>query len=84
MQVQDPRTGGAEASTKPERIRPPMARMSLQHPSHCDICGKHRSSKNHQACSRIRQERKNAEWATFMAEQSATRTAKQERRRYAR
>lgn len=84
MQEHQPQGGAVEASTKPPRIRPPMARMSLQHPSHCDICGKHRSSKNHQACSRIRQERKNAEWTTFMAEQAATRTAKQERRRYER
>ena len=84
MQVHQPRSGVEEATTKTGPIRPPMARMSLQHPSHCDICGKHRSSKNHQACSRIRQERKNAEWATFMAEQAATRTAKQERRRYER
>ena len=84
MQVQDPRTGGAEASTKPERIRPPMARMRLDHPSKCDICGKHRGTHKHDTCSRIRQERKNAEWAAYMAEHAATRTAKQERRRYER
>lgn len=84
MQVQDPRTGGAEASTKLERIRPPMARMSLQHPSHCDICGKHRATHKHSACSRIRQERKAAEWEAFMAEQAAARNAKQEHRRYER
>lgn len=84
MQVQDPRSGAAEASTKPERIRPPMYTRRLDHPSNCDVCGKHRSSKNHQGCSRIRQERKNTEWATYMAEQAAARTAKQEFRRYAR
>lgn len=84
MQVQDQRTGGAEASTKPERIRPTIATRRLDHPSNCDVCGKHRSSKNHQACSRIRHERKNAEWATYMAEQADTRNAKQERRRYER
>ncbi|MCM2317978.1 MAG: hypothetical protein NDI93_01455 [Pseudomonas sp.] len=59
-----------------ERIRPPMFTMKLDNPSLCDICGKYRSTKKHQACSRIRQERKNAEWATFMAEQAAAKQAK--------
>lgn len=84
MQVHQPRSGVEEATTKTGPIRPPMARMSLQHPSHCDICGKHRATHKHIACSRIRQERKAAEWETFMAEQAAARNAKQERRRYER
>lgn len=67
-----------------QRIRPPMAAMKLDHPSHCDICGKARATRKHQACSRIRQQAKQAEWAAFMAEQAAIRNAKQERRRYAR
>ncbi len=84
MQVHQPRSGAEEATTKPPRIRPPMARMGLQHPSYCDICGKHRATHKHTACSRIRQERKAAEWENFMAEQAAKRTANQEKRRYAR
>lgn len=60
----------------PQRIRPPMFTMKLDNPSHCDICGKHRSSRKHQACSRIRQQRKNEEWAAFMAEQAAAKQAK--------
>lgn len=67
-----------------QRIRPPMFTMKLDNPSHCDICGKHRSSRNHRACSRIRQQRKSAEWDAYMAEQAATRAARQERSRYAR
>lgn len=67
-----------------KRIRPPLLAMRLDHPSYCDICGKHRATKNHQACSRARQQAKQAEWAAFMAEQAANRTAKQERRRYER
>ncbi len=66
------------------RIRPPMASHRLELPSVCDICGKARSTRKHAACSRIRQQRKQAEWAAYMAEQAAKRTAKQERRRYAR
>ncbi|WIE52380.1 hypothetical protein [Pseudomonas sp. GM17] len=65
-----------------ERIRPPMACNRLDLPSRCDICGKARSTRKHQACSRTRQQRKTDEWAEFMANQAA---AKQNRpRRYAR
>lgn len=67
-----------------QRIRPPMFTMKLDTPKDCDICGKARSTRKHQACSRIRQQRKNEEWAAYMAEQAAARAAKQERRRYAR
>lgn len=84
MQEHQPQGGAAEASTKPPRIRPPMARMHLDTPNHCDICGKARATRKHQACSRIRQQRKAAEWAAYMAEQAAKRIAKQERRRYER
>ncbi|MOA56029.1 hypothetical protein D3C78_1799360 [compost metagenome] len=58
--------------------------MRLDTPNHCDICGKARATRKHAACSRIRQQRKAEEWAAYMAEQEAARTAKQESRRYAR
>lgn len=67
-----------------QRIRPPMFTMKLDHPSHCDICGKHRGKHKHDRCSHIRQQRKSQEWAAYMAEQATVRTAKQEHRRYAR
>lgn len=84
MQVHEPKSGAGEATTKPKRIRPTMASHRLDLPSICDICGKHRGTRKHDSCSRIRQQSKNEEWAFFMAEQCATRTAKQERRRYER
>jgi hypothetical protein len=65
-----------------QRIRPPMFTSKLDTPNHCDICGKARSTRKHQACSRIRQQRKNEEWAAYMAEQAAAKQAKG--RRYAR
>lgn len=84
MQAHQPTSGAAEATTKPARIRPTMASHRLDLPSICDICGKHRGTRKHDACSRIRQQSKNAEWSAIMAEKAASRTAKQERRRYAR
>jgi predicted nucleic acid binding AN1-type Zn finger protein len=65
----------------PERERPTMASHRLDLPSRCDICGKARSTRKHQACSRIRQQRKSAEWAAFMAEREAAKQKKP--RRYA-
>ena len=63
------------------RTRPPLASYRLDLPSRCDICGKARSKGKHEACSRIRQQSKTAEWAAFMAEREA---AKQKKRcRYA-
>lgn len=70
-----------EASTT-DRTRPPMASKRLDLPSCCDICGKARSTRKHQACSRIRQQRKTDEWAEFMANQAAAKQNKP--RRYAR
>ena len=64
------------------RERPAMASKRLDLPSICDICGKARSTRKHQTCSRIRQQRKTEEWASFMAEKMAARLAKE--RRYAR
>ncbi|KAF1072668.1 MAG: hypothetical protein GAK45_00103 [Pseudomonas citronellolis] len=52
---------------QPTRARPPMASHRLDLPSICDICGKARSSRKHQRCSRIRQRTKMAEWAEYMA-----------------
>lgn len=65
----------------PERERPTMASHRLDLPSRCDICGKARSTRKHQACSRIRQQHKSAEWAEFMAERAAVKQNKP--RRYA-
>lgn len=59
-----------------------MASQRLDLPSRCDICGKARSTRKHQACSRIRQMRKSQEWAAFMAEREAVKQNKT--RRYAR
>ncbi|MCF4997161.1 hypothetical protein GIW70_04150 [Pseudomonas syringae] len=67
--------------TNPERERPTMASHRLDLPSRCDICGKARSTRKHQACSRIRQQHKSAEWASFMAEREAAKQNKP--RRYA-
>lgn len=64
--------------------RPTMASHRLDLPSICDICGRARSTRKHQECSRVRQQTKEAEWAAFMAEQAAKHQAKQERRRYGR
>ena len=66
MQVNQPKGGTVEANTTPlavavERERPTMASHRLDLPSRCDICGKARSTRKHQACSRIRQQHKSAE-----------------------
>lgn len=63
----------------PERERPTMASHRLDLPSRCDICGKARSTRKHQACSRIRQQHKSAEWAAFMAEREAAKQNKPHR-----
>nr|WP_314533026.1 hypothetical protein [uncultured Pseudomonas sp.] len=64
-----------------ERERPTMASHRLDLPSRCDICGKARSTRKHQTCSHIRQQRKSAEWAAYMAEREAAKQNKP--RRYA-
>ncbi|MDT4866387.1 hypothetical protein FQZ97_1012400 [compost metagenome] len=64
MQAQTPEVSGAKATTA--RTRPTMASHRLELPSICDICGRARSNRRHQACSRIRQQRKTAEWASYM------------------
>jgi hypothetical protein len=63
------------------RGRPTLASKRLDLPSICDICGRARSTRSHQTCSRTRQERKADEWAALMAERLAARLAKQQRYR---
>ena len=82
MQAQTPNAGASEATT-PARVRPALAGVRLDLPNQCDVCGKSRSTKKHQKCSRIRQQRKHAEWAAFMAEKAAAKEATKSRR-YAR
>ena len=53
------------------RERPTMASQRLDLPSLCDICGKARSTRKHAKCSRIRQQLKQEEWASYMANVAA-------------
>lgn len=52
-------------------IRPRLATHSLDLSAICDICGKARSTRNHSNCSKIRQQRKNVEWESYMANVAA-------------
>jgi len=79
MQAQAPEVSSAEASTTAGRTRPPLAGHRLDMPSICDICGKARSTRKHAKCSRLRQQRKNAEWAALLAENAAKKLAKEAR-----
>lgn len=65
-----------------QQIRPRLASQSLDLPNHCDICNKARSTRKHQRCSKIRQQRKSVEWEAYMANVEAKKT--QGARRYAR
>ncbi|MGR3897131.1 hypothetical protein [Pseudomonas sp. 1176_21] len=65
MQVQTPKASAAQAITSPS-TRPRLASNQLDLPNLCDICGKYRATRTHAACSRLRQQRKSAEWATYM------------------
>lgn len=80
MQVNHHPEGGAKASTA--RTRPTMASHRLNLPNICDICGKARSTRKHAACSRIRQQLKRDEWASYMANLAAKKA--QGGRRYVR
>lgn len=80
MQVNPQEVSGAKASTA--RTRPTMASHRLDLPSICDICGKARSTRKHAACSRTRQQLKQDEWASYMANVAAKKT--QGGRRHAR
>jgi hypothetical protein len=59
-----------------------MASKRLDLPSVCDICGFARSTRRHQTCSKLRQQRKSEEWAALMAEKLAAQAARA--KRYAR
>lgn len=65
-----------------QQIRPRLASHSLDLPNHCDICNKARSTRKHQRCSQIRQQRKSLEWEAYMANVEAKKA--QQDRRYAR
>nr|WP_225248398.1 hypothetical protein [Pseudomonas tehranensis] len=62
------------------RLRPTMASHRLDLPSICDICGRARSIRRHERCSKQRQQRKTEEWAALMAEKLAAKVAKGRRR----
>ncbi|WP_025339760.1 hypothetical protein [Pseudomonas sp. FGI182] len=65
-----------------QQIRPRLASHSLDLPNHCDICKKARSTRKHQRCSKIRQQRMSVEWEAYMANVEAKKA--QKGRRYAR
>jgi hypothetical protein len=83
MQAQTRNDGTAKAitntATPSSRTRPAMASHRLDLPCICDICGKARSTRSHQRCSKIRQQRKSTEWASYM-ENVAAKRAKGDRR----
>lgn len=83
MQAQTNNDGSAEAITNSamssSRSRPTMASHRLDLPSVCDICGKARSTRKHQNCSRLRQQRKSVEWGAYMANVEAKRAQKTNR-----
>nr|WP_232478199.1 hypothetical protein [Pseudomonas alkylphenolica] len=79
MQVQTQEVGTEKAITGK---RPRLASHALDLPNYCDICGKSRSTRRHQRCSKIRQQRRSVEWETYMANVEAKRA--QGGRRYAR
>lgn len=65
-----------------QQTRPRLASHALDLPNHCDICNKARSTRKHQRCSQIRQQRKSVEWEAYMANVEAKKA--QQDRRYAR
>lgn len=58
---------------------PPPHGLDL--PTMCDICGKARSTRNHASCSKIRQQRKNIEWQSYMANVAAKKLQRAQRLR---
>lgn len=76
VQVETPKVGAAKATTHmagASQTRPCLASHSLDLPNHCDICNKPRSTRKHQRCSQIRQQRKSVEWEAYMANVEAKR-----------
>lgn len=65
-----------------QQTRPRLASHALDLPNHCDICNKARSTRKHQRCSQIRQQRESVEWEAYMANVEAKKA--QQDRRYAR
>ncbi|MGT3071982.1 hypothetical protein [Pseudomonas putida] len=65
-----------------QQTRPRLASHALDLPNHCDICNKARSTRKHERCSQIRQQRKSVEWEAYMANVEAKKA--QQDRRYAR
>lgn len=65
-----------------QQTRPRLASHSLDLPNHFDICNTARSTRKHQRCSEIRQQRKSVEWEAYMANVEAKRA--QKGRQYAR
>lgn len=65
-----------------QQTRPRLASHALDLPNHCDICNKARSTRKHQRCSQIRQQRKSVEWEAYMANVEAKKALQD--RRYAR
>lgn len=54
-----------------ERTRPRLATYTLDLNVICDICGIPRTVGRHTKCSRTRQQRMTAHWASVMANQAA-------------
>lgn len=79
MQVEPPEVSAEKATTGK---RPRLASHALDLPNHCDICNTARSTRKHQRCSQIRQQRKSAEWEAYMANVQTKKA--QQVRRYAR
>ena len=65
-----------------QQTRPRLASHALDLPNRCDICNKARSTRKHQRCSQIRQQRKSVEWEGYMANVEAKKALQD--RRYAR
>ena len=62
-----------------DHTRPRMATHSLDLPAMCDICGKARSTRRHASCSKLRQQRKSAEWESIMANLAAKKLQQSQR-----
>ncbi|MCE0942049.1 hypothetical protein CXG50_04805 [Pseudomonas plecoglossicida] len=73
MQEETPGVGAVKATTG---ARPRLASHSQDLPNHCDICNTARSTRKHQRCSQIRQQRKSVELETYMANVEAKKAQK--------
>ncbi|MFI7864518.1 hypothetical protein [Ectopseudomonas khazarica] len=82
MQAEPKEVSANKATTPGLRTRPTLASHRLDLPSICDICGNARSTGKHAKCSRVRQQIKQEEWASYMANVAAKKA--KGGRRYAR